>query len=128
MFAKRFGLFRSGLALYSAHQAARGCKTHMLHKVMGFLTNKQEIHSGRKLVYGEISRLVADNTEEWLLCTPEWSETKLSICEFLSGCSLFRQLLPAPRPPSAPTSTHKALCTFIVFSPFLTKSFLPVRI
>ena len=82
MFAKRFGLFRSGLALYSAHQAARGCDLHMLHKVMGFLTNKQEIHSGRKFVYGEISRLVADDTEEQLPCTPEWSETKLYVSFF----------------------------------------------
>lgn len=89
MFAKRFGLFRSGLALYPAHQAARGRDTHMLHKVMGFLTNKQEIHSSRKLVYGEISRLVADDTEEQLPCTLEWSETKLLTCEVLSGCSLF---------------------------------------
>lgn len=41
------------------------------------LTNKQEIHKGRKLVCGEISRLVADDTEEWLPCTLECSEAKL---------------------------------------------------
>ena len=99
MFAKRFGLFRSGLALYSAHQAARGCDTHVLHKVIGFLTNKQEIHSSRKLVYVEISRLVADDTEEQLPCTPEWSETKLSICELLLDVVFFDS---SYQPPNLP--------------------------
>lgn len=67
MFAKRFGLFRSGLALYSAHQAGRGCDIHMLHKVMGFLTKRHEIHRGRKLVDGEISRFIADDTDKSFL-------------------------------------------------------------
>ena len=88
----------------SAHQAARGCDTHVLHKVIGFLTNKQEIHSSRKLVYVEISRLVADDTEEQLPCTPEWSETKLSICELLLDVVFFDSSyqpphLPLPPPP-----------------------------
>lgn len=43
----------------------------MLHKVVGFLTNKQETHRGEEVrLWEEISRLVADDTEEQLPLHP----------------------------------------------------------